>query len=235
MLRFSCVFVGWTRYCCWCIAVYFKFLAWKALHSPCIMHVVDFQRSDGSIVFAKILGPSERGADYRSITYERSGTVVTHDCAPVARMSFLRVRTPPRPTSPPTTANRCEALRLPQPLRSVCGSRALVFALLFCVPHLLSSNRGGGGGRENHHPQPLTGQGGWGVHTAPCHHCRKRSLRKLSCPSKSTSRCPAAPSILTSSAPSAASSNGPAPSGPHFPRPSNALEVHRSWGDWCSS
>ena len=23
---------GWTRYCCWCIAVYFKFLAWKALH-----------------------------------------------------------------------------------------------------------------------------------------------------------------------------------------------------------
>ena len=30
--------------------------------------VVSFQRSDGSIVSAKILGPSEPGADYRSIT-----------------------------------------------------------------------------------------------------------------------------------------------------------------------
>ena len=26
------MFVGCTRYCCWYIAVYFKFLAWKALH-----------------------------------------------------------------------------------------------------------------------------------------------------------------------------------------------------------
>ena len=32
IFRFSCVFAGWMRYCCWCIAVYFKFLAWKALH-----------------------------------------------------------------------------------------------------------------------------------------------------------------------------------------------------------
>jgi hypothetical protein len=48
---------------------------------------VDFQCSDSSIVSPKILGLSERGADYQSITYERSGTVVTHDCAPV--------RTPP--------------------------------------------------------------------------------------------------------------------------------------------
>ena len=32
ILRLSCVFAGWTRYCCWFIAVYFKFLAWKALH-----------------------------------------------------------------------------------------------------------------------------------------------------------------------------------------------------------
>eukprot|EP00670_Eutreptiella_braarudii_P028952 CAMPEP_0174377884 /NCGR_PEP_ID=MMETSP0811_2-20130205/121715_1 /TAXON_ID=73025 ORGANISM="Eutreptiella gymnastica-like, Strain CCMP1594" /NCGR_SAMPLE_ID=MMETSP0811_2 /ASSEMBLY_ACC=CAM_ASM_000667 /LENGTH=168 /DNA_ID=CAMNT_0015529983 /DNA_START=639 /DNA_END=1144 /DNA_ORIENTATION=+ len=31
---------------------------------------------------AKVLGPSEGGADSRTITYERSGTVVTHDCAP---------------------------------------------------------------------------------------------------------------------------------------------------------
>ena len=42
---------------------------------------------------AKILGTSERGADYRTITYERSGTVVMHDCAPIARM-FV-VPTPP--------------------------------------------------------------------------------------------------------------------------------------------
>ena len=26
------MFAGWTRYCCWCMAVDFKFLAWKALH-----------------------------------------------------------------------------------------------------------------------------------------------------------------------------------------------------------
>ena len=33
-------------------------------------------------------------ADYNwSITHEHSGTVVTHDCAPIARMSILRVRT----------------------------------------------------------------------------------------------------------------------------------------------
>ena len=32
ILRLSCVFADWTRYCCWCIAVYFEFLAWKALH-----------------------------------------------------------------------------------------------------------------------------------------------------------------------------------------------------------
>ena len=32
ILRFSCVFLGCTRYCCWCIAVYFKFLEWKSLH-----------------------------------------------------------------------------------------------------------------------------------------------------------------------------------------------------------
>ena len=35
--------------------------------------VVISQRSDGSIVSAKILGPSERGAHYWSITNERSG------------------------------------------------------------------------------------------------------------------------------------------------------------------
>ena len=47
--------------------------------------VVNFQRLDGSIVCAKILGPSERGADYQPITHECTGTIVTHDCAPVAR------------------------------------------------------------------------------------------------------------------------------------------------------
>ena len=48
-----------------------------------------------AVLSAKILGPWERGADYQSITYERSGTVVMHDCDPVAWMSFLRVQTPP--------------------------------------------------------------------------------------------------------------------------------------------
>ena len=31
--------------------------------------VVNFKRSEGTVVLANILGPSERGADYRSITY----------------------------------------------------------------------------------------------------------------------------------------------------------------------
>ena len=35
--------------------------------------IVSFQGSGGTVVLAKILGPSERGADYRSITYEHSG------------------------------------------------------------------------------------------------------------------------------------------------------------------
>ena len=40
--------------------------------------VVNFKRSEGTVLLAKILGPSERGAEYRSITYERSGSMVTH-------------------------------------------------------------------------------------------------------------------------------------------------------------
>jgi hypothetical protein len=53
--------------------------------------VVNFQCSGGSVVLAKILCPSERGADDWSITYEHPGTVVTHDCPPVPRMSLLCV------------------------------------------------------------------------------------------------------------------------------------------------
>ena len=45
--------------------------------------VVNFQHSEGSAVLAEFLGPSERGADYRSITFQCSGTVVTHTCAPI--------------------------------------------------------------------------------------------------------------------------------------------------------
>jgi hypothetical protein len=41
--------------------------------------VVNFQRSGVSIVPAKILGPSERVADYQTITYERSSIVMMHD------------------------------------------------------------------------------------------------------------------------------------------------------------
>jgi hypothetical protein len=36
--------------------------------------VVNFQRSRGSVVLAKILGPSECGADYQSFTYECGDT-----------------------------------------------------------------------------------------------------------------------------------------------------------------
>ena len=46
-------------------------------------------------MLAKILGPSECGAHYRSITYECSGIVVTHDCAPYSTdVSPLSVNTP---------------------------------------------------------------------------------------------------------------------------------------------
>jgi hypothetical protein len=58
--------------------------------------VVNFKRSEGTIVLAKILGPSERGAEDRSITYERSGSMVMHDCAPIAHMSLP---SPPRPVT----------------------------------------------------------------------------------------------------------------------------------------
>ena len=50
--------------------------------------VVNFKRSEGTVVLAKILGPSERGIEYRSITYARSASMVTHDYAPMARMSL---------------------------------------------------------------------------------------------------------------------------------------------------
>ena len=48
---------------------------------------VNFKRSEGTLVLAKILGPSERGAEYWSITYERSGSMVMHNCPPIAQMS----------------------------------------------------------------------------------------------------------------------------------------------------
>ena len=49
--------------------------------------VLNLQCFGGGIVPAKILGPSECGADYRS------STMVMHDCAPIARMSVVRVPT----------------------------------------------------------------------------------------------------------------------------------------------
>ena len=54
--------------------------------------VVNFKRSEGTVVLAKILGPSECGAEYWSITYEWPGSVVTHDCASIP------------PIQPPKTA-----------------------------------------------------------------------------------------------------------------------------------
>ena len=67
--------------------------------------VVNLKCSGSTVVLAKILGPSERGAEYRSITYEWSGCVVTHDCAPIARMSL--------PSTPTTchTSLKCQAVR----------------------------------------------------------------------------------------------------------------------------
>ena len=68
-------------------------------HSP--GSVVNFQRAWGSVVLAKILGSSQRGVDYRSITYERSGAVVTHDCAPIAWILCVNI-----PTTHSSSLNR---------------------------------------------------------------------------------------------------------------------------------
>ena len=59
-------------------------------------------------MLAKILGPAEHGANYRSITEEHSNNMVTYDCAPIARMFFLEGQTPPQPTLAPSTANWSE-------------------------------------------------------------------------------------------------------------------------------
>ena len=127
---FSCVFAGWTggivgALLCTSISGIqgtplhpvscrtLQFFAISAIDVDYIdMYpagaVVNFQRSGGSIVPGKILGLSERSADYRTITYECSGTVVTHDCAPIAQMSVVRVPTTPRPTPAPSAPNRSE-------------------------------------------------------------------------------------------------------------------------------
>ena len=40
-MSFSCAFAGWTRWLCWCIAMFFRFLASKALrYTP--YHAEDF-------------------------------------------------------------------------------------------------------------------------------------------------------------------------------------------------
>ena len=72
--------------------------------------VVNFKCSEGTVALAKILCPSERGAEYRSITYEWSGSMVTHDCAPIARMS------PPTPTPCHTFLN-CQLVGEKAPYR----------------------------------------------------------------------------------------------------------------------
>ena len=82
--------------------------------------VVNLKRSEGTAVLAKIVGPSEHGAEYRSITYERSGCVVTHGCAPMARMSL---------PSPPTTCHtrlNCQPVGEKAPYSSLC--------LVACLP-----------------------------------------------------------------------------------------------------
>ena len=74
-------------------------------HTQLVLSISNIQ---GGAVLAKILGSSERGVDYWSITYECSGTAVTHDCAPRELISPLCVNTP-WPTPAPSTANRSEA------------------------------------------------------------------------------------------------------------------------------
>ena len=51
--------------------------------------VVNFKCSEDTAVLAKILGPSERGAEYRSITYERSGSMVTHESQVLSRKKVV--------------------------------------------------------------------------------------------------------------------------------------------------
>ena len=53
-MSFSCVFAGWTRWYCWCIAVYFRFLASKALHCT-LYHVEHFSFSQFQPWMLKIL------------------------------------------------------------------------------------------------------------------------------------------------------------------------------------
>ena len=118
-----CVFAGWTRWYYWCIAVCCRFLVSKALHCT-LYHAEHFSFSHFqpsmliiltrtpqlpisnvlSTVPAKILGPSERGADYRSITHERSGSVVTHDCAPYS--TDVRHLCANTPTTHPSSLSR---------------------------------------------------------------------------------------------------------------------------------
>ena len=54
-------------------------------HPACA--IINFQRSNGADVLAKIHGPSERSDDCWSISYVRYGTVGIHDCALMACMS----------------------------------------------------------------------------------------------------------------------------------------------------
>ena len=56
-------------------------------NSPSV--AVNFQHSGVCNVPIKILDPSEHVADDQSIIFHRLGTMVMHDCAPVAGMSIL--------------------------------------------------------------------------------------------------------------------------------------------------
>ena len=88
--------------------------------------VVNFKRSEGTVVLAKILDPSEHGAEYRSITYERSGSMVTHNCAPIAQMSQAAKPGPKKSAAKPAAKPAAKVAAKPSPslwpLLSMCSS-----------------------------------------------------------------------------------------------------------------
>ena len=59
-------------------------LQWDHVDTYPASTIANVSCSEGTVVLTQVQGLSECCANFRTITYERSGGVVTHDCAPVA-------------------------------------------------------------------------------------------------------------------------------------------------------
>ena len=148
-MSFSCPSARWKRGYYWCIAVYFRFLASKALYctlyqaehfsfslfQPWILIILTCtqleQLSIPNVLGAVLCLPRFWAHQSAVLTtgpsHMSAYSVVTHDCASIAWMSVVRVPTSPQPILAPSAANQSK--------RRLTRKKAQLKLFAFLRPH----------------------------------------------------------------------------------------------------